>query len=331
MRPLLALRQLLVSLAWTTLALGAIAAVALTPAARNILAEALSHVTIKVVLATIPGQAISCLLCGGALFLLRPGVSLGTAIVARSLRDAGANLLVFLPGLGEIIGARALVLAGCQAVPAVSASALDNLAETAAQVPFALVAFAMLPRIWDDAGGLPREVTRGLLTLALPLVGLSASLAIAAASLPAIRRRYSALFARSRAAVTRALHHVRDQRRGFPGALLLHALAWAMGGVQLWMAARALALPLGICQAIVIESVVYTMRGFAFFVPAGLAVQEWAIVLAGALYGLKPEQSLTLGLTLRLRDVVFGVVLLLWPVMELACARRTHLRGVLAE
>ena len=76
------------------------------------------------------------------------GVSFGASFVARLLRDAGCNLLLIMAGLGEAIGARVLVLMGARGRGAVTATALDTLAEAVAQLPFIALAFAVLPRFW---------------------------------------------------------------------------------------------------------------------------------------------------------------------------------------
>ncbi len=108
----------------------------------------------------------------------------------------------------------------------------------------------------------------------------------------------------------------RQQKSGLPLSILLHFLAWVMGGLQIWMAAQALGIELTLFEAVVLESAAYAGRAIFFFIPAGLVTQEAGLVAAGLAFGLTPAQSLTLGLVLRLRDVLTGAALLLWPLME---------------
>jgi len=99
-------------------------------------------------------------------------------------------------------------------------------------------------------------------------------------------------------------------------AIVCHFFGWALGGVQLWLAARVLGIPLGPFAALAIDSVAYAARGIVFFIPAGVVLQEAGLVGAGLVFGLAPAQALALGLVLRLRDVVLGASLLAWPVLE---------------
>ncbi len=70
------------------------------------------------------------------------------------------------------------------------------------------------------------------------------------------------------------------------------------------------------------ESAAYAGRVILFFGPAGLGSQEAGLVAAGLVFGLSPAQSLALGIVLRLRDVVFGLPLIAWPLAEFRRARK---------
>ena len=276
---------------------------------RRLLADALSQVTPLAVLATLPGQIAATLLCAAALHALRPGVSYLASLAARLLRDAGDNLLFFLPGLGEVIGARALVLAGGQTRAAVSASALDKFAETAAQVPYIVLAGWVLWRGWE-------------VPISLPGVSTAATIAGVAAGLALLWAGWQRFGARSRLSIRlreewhKLAAEAHQQKSGLPRSILLHFLAWVLGGLQIWMAAQALGFELTLFEAVALESAAYAGRAIFFFIPAGLVTQEAGLVAAGLVFGLTPAQSLTLALVLRLRDVVTGAALLLWPLME---------------
>jgi hypothetical protein len=280
----------------------------------ELFARAAAQVTPLAVLATLPAQAAASLLCAAALHALRPGVSFGASLNSRLLRDAGDNLLVFLPGLGEVIGARALVLGGGRTRAAVSAGALDQLAETLAQVPYIVLAAFILLEGWD--GTLP-VLANGTIVGAVLAVGL---IALALGLLRTGRgRRWIAHLHAEWHLLKVELHR---QKRGIPLSTGLHFLAWVMGGVQIWLAARALGFDISGYEAIAIESAAYAGRAILFFVPAGLGTQEAGLVAAGLIFGLTPAESLALGLVLRLRDLVFGMPLLAWPLYEWRHARR---------
>ena len=311
-----ALGRRMMALSWPLAGIGALTILLLSPDIRSLVTGALAHVSLLAVLVALPGQAMASLLCGAALFVLRPGVTLRASVVSRLLRDAGANLLLFMPGLGEIIGARALVLAGGRARTAITAVTLDNFAETLAQLPFAALVLVVLQRGPRVPVHLSVFAMEGLPWIALAFVALTALLVIGASTSARGQRAWRRLAARIRAELALLKQELGKQGRGFPAAIALHFCAWAMGGVQIWMIARALAIHLNLFPAIVIESVAYAGRAIAFFVPAGLAIQEAALVFAGLAYALRPPEALAIALVLRLRDLVFGLPLLLWPLFE---------------
>jgi uncharacterized membrane protein YbhN (UPF0104 family) len=109
---------------------------------------------------------------------------------------------------------------------------------------------------------------------------------------------------------------LRRQRVGFPVAFGLHVIGWGLSGVQVWLAARVMGVPLGLWQALAIESAATSARVILFFVPGGLGMQEAGAVLAGLALGVPAPAALAFSLVLRLRDVVFGMALGLWPLLE---------------
>ena len=317
-------RVRLASLLWLIAAAAALAMAFASSNLRGVILTALTHVNPLAVLATLPGQAVAILLCSSALYALRPGVTFQASLLSRLLRDAGSNLLVFLPGLGELIGARALVLAGGQARAAVTASVLDKVSEAMAQTPFAILALLLVPRL-AIGGHLHAPPLGAALTWAAVICAVAAGLAALIIKLsPAVQAALGRSVIRLRTEWALLYDEWRRQQRGFPIALGLHFIAWAMGGVQIWMVAQALAVPLDLFSAIVIESAAFAVRGAAFFIPAGLGVQEATLVFAGLAFGLDPAQSIAIALVLRLRDIAFGLPLLLYPIFEIRRARLTE-------
>jgi hypothetical protein len=276
---------------------------------RDLLLEAARLVTPLSVLATLPGQAAAALLCAGALWALKPGVGFGSCLVSRLLRDASGNLPVSLPGSSTVIGARALVLAGGETRAAISASALDKIAETVAQFPFIILAVFVL---WRELRGM----------IALPewtVLAVIGGLVVAVIAAAALWRRFGAgsrFAARISDEWRKLLGEAKRQRAGFPLCMLLHFIAWLAGGLQIWMAALALGFDLTLYEAIAIESAAYAGRALFFFIPAGLVSQEAGLVAAGLLFGLAPAEALALGFVLRLRDLLMASGLLLWPWLE---------------
>ncbi len=305
-------RSRLFAVLWLLAGAAITAAVITSPELRRLVVQAAHVVRPNAVLATLPGQFIASAMCAGALFALHPGVSFKSCVASRILRDAGGNLLVIMPGLGEAIGARALVLAGGGTRAAITASALDVIAEGIAQIPYGILAVVVLPQLLSHAGlGFAADLPMGWIAAGLAAAGLlAAQLARNPAGL--VRRLIVQLM--TELALLRA--QIKAHQRGLPLSISLHLLAWAMGGVQLWAAGWVLGLHLGLFAAIVMESAAYAARAILFFVPAGLAVQETGLLVTGLAFGLSPAQALALALILRIRDVLFGLPLLLWPLFE---------------
>ena len=291
------------------------------PGLRAQLAQSARLVSPMAVLVTLPGQLLAFLLCAAALSALRPGVPFRSSLASRVLRDAGGNLLLFFPGLGEAIGARALVLSGGKTRQAITASTLDVVAEGIAQIPYALLAVIVLPQLvhWNDG----RIDSR----LMIAIGGALLALLIACLVIRRFGQTPSRLIGRLRAEWAKLRADWVTRQRTMVVAIMLHFVAWSIGGFQLWAAAHVLGIHLDLFPAIVIESAAYAARAIIFFIPAGLAVQEGALVVACAAFGIGTVPALALALVLRLRDVICGLPLLYWPLLEYRHLARSKARS----
>ena len=197
---------------------------------------------------------------------------------------------------------------------------LDLAAEVLAEVPYMALAGWVLWRWW--AGGasgaaLPVMHTPGALWPAM------IALAVGLALLVWRQLRTTRLGRRLRAEAHLLGRELKRQRVGFPAAFALHVVGWGLSGVQVWLAARVMGVPLSLWQALAIESAATSARVILFFVPGGLGMQEAGAVLAGLALGVPAPAALAFSLVLRLRDVLFGVALAGWPLLEW----RARLRG----
>lgn len=113
-------------------------------------------------------------------------------------------------------------------------------------------------------------------------------------------------------------------------ALLLRALGWQLlsyllGSLETWYALRLLGHPVDLATAIAIEALTQAVRHASFLVPAGLGVQEAAVLLFGYLAGVGGEVALSLALVKRMREIVLGLpALLSWHWFEAVQLRRTR-------
>ncbi len=301
-------RRIAQATVWVTVLVALTVAVASSGPIRKLVVEAARNLDVSAVLVMLPVQLASAGLCALALRAFAPGVSFWGCLGSRFMRDAAGNLPFVPPGTSEAAGARALVLAGGGTRQAIVASTLDKTAEILAQVPYIMLAVWLLFRGWQPTWNFRFRPEWVLAALLVAVIAVAIWLRFGARS---------AFAARLREEWHKLIDEVRSQRSGMPASIVLHFIAWLMGGVQVWLAALALGYDIGLFEAIAIESAAYAGRAVLFFIPAGLVAQEAGLVAAGLLFGLSPAQSLALGLAMRVRDLVFGLPLLAWPLFEM--------------
>jgi len=109
---------------------------------------------------------------------------------------------------------------------------------------------------------------------------------------------------------------------------LARAAAWSLlanvlGTFETWYALALLGHPVGVQAALAIEALTQAVRHAGFMVPAGLGVQEAAVLLFGQLAGVGGDVALSLALVKRLREVATGVpALVSWHWFEVRRLRR---------
>jgi len=104
------------------------------------------------------------------------------------------------------------------------------------------------------------------------------------------------------------------------GGLML--LSYLLGTFETWYALALLGHPVSLPSALAIEALTQASRHASFLVPAGLGVQETAVLLFGRLAGVGGEVALSLALVKRMRELALGIpALLSWQWVE---ARRIH-------
>ncbi len=116
--------------------------------------------------------------------------------------------------------------------------------------------------------------------------------------------------------VERALHELRafDEQlvafyvghgRRLLGALALGFASWMIGIVEIWLMLRLLGQPATFADAWVIEALSQLVRAAAFFVPAGIGIQEGAfLVILSSMFG-SPALGVAIGVLRRCRQVAW--------------------------
>ncbi|CAG9246263.1 lysylphosphatidylglycerol synthase domain-containing protein [Paraburkholderia unamae] len=249
-----------------------------------------------------------------------------------TVREAVNRLLPAVGVGGELVGIR-LARWKVRNASEVTASVIVEVFVTiAVQYAFSALGVVLIVAATGDGGSL-----RTIVTIALALL-LSAPLPVLAVFLV---RRGGVFHAIERWAA-RLLGTENPLMQGLDGkqldadldalmsrtGLMFRAFFWQLGGYMLgafetWWALALLGHPVTVGDALAIEAITQAVRHAAFMVPAGLGVQEVAVVLLAQLFGVSQEVAFSLALVKRMREVVFGVLALIsWQVAEIVRTRR---------
>jgi len=89
------------------------------------------------------------------------------------------------------------------------------------------------------------------------------------------------------------------------------------GSGEIWIALNALGLHATVANAVILQSMVLTIRSAAFAVPSGLGVQETGYYFVGQLLGIPDYLAITLALIARVRELAIGIPgVICWQLIE---------------
>jgi putative membrane protein len=103
---------------------------------------------------------------------------------------------------------------------------------------------------------------------------------------------------------------------------LIVCCAWTImslvaGSGEIWIALHALDLHATLINALILQSMVLTIRSAAFAVPGGLGVQEGGYLVVGNLLGIPGDAAFALSLIARVRELALGIPgLIAWQIFE---------------
>jgi putative membrane protein len=125
----------------------------------------------------------------------------------------------------------------------------------------------------------------------------------------------------------RAVRTLYARRRALVMCCVWTSISLIGGSGEIWIALYALNLHATFVNALILQSMVLTIRSAAFAVPGGLGVQEGGYLFVGNLLGIPGDAAFALSLIARVRELALGIPgLICWQVIE---ARRLW-RGRLA-
>jgi putative membrane protein len=107
-------------------------------------------------------------------------------------------------------------------------------------------------------------------------------------------------------------------RRGAVMACCAWTIISLVGGSgEIWIALHALDLRATFVNALILQSMVLTIRSAAFAVPGGLGMQEGGYLVVGNLLGIPGDAAFALSLIARVRELALGIPgLISWQIIE---------------
>jgi uncharacterized protein (TIRG00374 family) len=114
-------------------------------------------------------------------------------------------------------------------------------------------------------------------------------------------------------AVDRSLRTAYRERLGrVAGSTLLHGLAWATGGLEIYLLVALLGLDMSLAAAAAIDAFAAAVKFASFMVPASIGALEGGYVAFFQAFGLASAVALSYSLIRRLREAVWAAVGYLW-------------------
>src|SRR5437868_613594 len=124
----------------------------------------------------------------------------------------------------------------------------------------------------------------------------------------------------------RTIHSLYARRRGVVACCAWTMTSLVVGSGEIWLALWFLDLSDSFLNALILQSMVLTIRSAAFAVPAGLGVQEGGYLFVGSLLGIPGDGAFALSLVGRAREIGLGIpALVTWQVVEGRRLWRTRL------
>jgi len=245
------------------------------------------------------------------------------------LRWIGESVNALLPVAqigGDFARARLLAVSGVSGSEATAAMVADVSVAAATQVVFTLLGVVALA--FGVPSGRPAGARAGSIVVATVLTAASAAVLLTVARvglgrivamLPmrAKTGRIGTRLTRGAAGVDRALSGVLGRRRALGRSAVWHLAGWLSQVGETWLIMRLLGHPISWLAALAIESLAASARGAAFAVPGGIGVQEAALVVVAAPFGIDKATALALGIIKRGRELLVGApAILAWSLAE---------------
>ncbi len=242
----------------------------------------------------------------------------------RWLRESINNLLPVGSIGGDLVGARLVHQSGVPGAAALSSVVVDMTVGLLTQLAFALVGLALLlahstePAVLTTVGGALGGLAIFFGAIILFFVLQNRGLMVFGAKLAGslMNQARSERLLDNASDVDRTVRSIYRDRR-IRKAFGWRILTWFLGAGEIWLIMCALGKPIGVAEAIALESFVVAIRSAAFLIPGAVGVQEGILLLVGSLFGIVPSDSLAISLAKRVREILLGLPgIAVWQAVE---------------
>ena len=103
-----------------------------------------------------------------------------------------------------------------------------------------------------------------------------------------------------------SLYKLSFEKRLFQ-AIVFRIIGWVAGAFEIYVFLWIIGMDANLLDVILIESVTAIIRSVAFFIPAGIGVQEFAFVMIGGFVGYSGVISFAIAIGRRLREIMVGI------------------------
>ena len=104
-----------------------------------------------------------------------------------------------------------------------------------------------------------------------------------------------------------SLYYLNKRKVAVLKALLFRLIGWLAGAFEIYVFLLIMDVHVSIVDVILIESFTGIIRAIAFFVPAGIGIQELAFVVIGNYVGLSPSVAFSVAIGRRVREFLVGI------------------------
>jgi putative membrane protein len=271
-------------------------------------------------IAIVAARAATVVIDCGAWRCLLPRRDRPSFITMLPLRWIAESINTTLPAAqigGEVVRARLLQRRLDAPARGAASVAVDFCLSLLAQILFTLLGFVLLARI-SAAGWWPAAIA----ALSVPLFAIFSWEMLVRRRLLVALERWTAQIGQRRlaAALQRlgaALGLLAESRPALAWSLSLHAASWLGHAGEVWLTLWLMGTPVGLAEAVLLESLSLAARSAAFLIPSGWGAQEAALVALAGVTGLPAETALALGLVKRAREFAVGLPgLVAWGIAE---------------